>query len=50
MALIHVDFFSEALEMSTQVEVVLPVAAGGQIGISDAGKRNTYPVLYLLHA
>ena len=49
MALIHVDFFSEALEMSTQVEVVLPVAAGGQIGISDAGKRNTYPVLYLLH-
>lgn len=49
MALIHVDFFSEVLGMSSQLEVILPQNTEGQIGIGNAGGKNRYPVLYLLH-
>jgi putative tributyrin esterase len=49
MALIHVDFFSEVLGMSAQMEVILPIACNGQIGIGEAQKQKKYPVLYLLH-
>lgn len=49
MALLHVDFFSEVLGMSSQMEVILPQATQGQIGISHVEKQNKYPVLYLLH-
>ena len=49
MALIHVDFFSEVLGMSSQMEVILPQQTEGQIGIGHVEKQNKYPVLYLLH-
>lgn len=46
MALIHVDFFSEVLGMSSQMEVILPQQTEGQIGIGHVEKQNKYPVLY----
>lgn len=49
MALIHVDFFSEVLGMSSQLDVILPQKTHSEIGISSAKKRDRYPVLYLLH-
>ena len=49
MALIHVDFFSEVLGMSSQMEVILPQETEGQIGIGHVEKQSKYPVLYLLH-
>ncbi|HIS26664.1 MAG TPA: esterase family protein [Candidatus Pullilachnospira intestinigallinarum] len=49
MALVHVDFFSEVLEMSSQLDVILPQKTQGEIGISTAQNREQYPVLYLLH-
>ena len=49
MALIHVDFFSEILGMSSQMEVILPQETEGQIGIGHVEKQSKYPVLYLLH-
>lgn len=49
MALLHVDFFSEVLGMSSQLKVILPQETRGQIGIGNVEKRKTYPVLYLLH-
>lgn len=39
MALIHLDFFSKALGMGTQLEVILP----------ENREQKKYPVLYLLH-
>ena len=49
MALIHVNFFSETLGMSSQLEVVLPQRAAGQIGVGQAEESREIPVLYLLH-
>ena len=49
MALIHVNFFSETLGMSSQLEVVLPQRAAGQIGVGQAEEGREIPVLYLLH-
>ena len=49
MALIHVDFFSEVLGMSSQLDVILPQKTHGEIGIASAAKKEKYPVLYLLH-
>ena len=49
MALIHVDFFSEVLGMSSQLDVILPQKTQSEIGISSADKKEKYPVLYLLH-
>lgn len=49
MALVHVDFFSEVLGMSSQLDVILPQKTQSEIGISSAKKREKYPVLYLLH-
>lgn len=49
MALIHVNFFSDVLGMSTQMEVILPQPSDQQIGIAHASGRIRYPVLYLLH-
>ena len=51
MALINLNFYSEALGMQTQVEVILPQkSSAGEIGISSA-ENNTqlYKCLYLLH-
>ncbi len=49
MALIQCSFFSEALQLSTSMNVILPQAAKGQIGMD--GNASTEPpiVLYLLH-
>jgi putative tributyrin esterase len=48
MALLHVDFFSDALGMSTQMDVILPESTAG-IGVSSVAGADKYPVLYLLH-
>lgn len=49
MAFIQVNFFSEVLGMSTQMDVILPQETEGQIGVGYVGERKKYPVLYLLH-
>jgi len=46
VALLNVDFFSEALGMSTQMNVVLPERGEGRTGVPGAGR---VPTLYLLH-
>lgn len=43
------DFFSEALELSTSMTVLLPQATTSQIGMSGAAREGRPPVLYLLH-
>ena len=48
MALLHVDFFSKALGMCVQMDVILPQDTKGQIGMEGKGAKN-YPTLYLLH-
>lgn len=46
MPLLHCDFFSETLKLSTAMEVILPLPGWGSAGAAqDAG----HPTLYLLH-
>jgi len=50
MALVHCDFFSEALGLSTSMCVILPQATGGgQIGMASAAAAKQHPALWLLH-
>lgn len=51
MIRMRLDFFSEALAMSTSMVVLLPQPAAGQIGMAgeDTGDDRLPPVLYLLH-
>ncbi|MBI4978957.1 MAG: esterase family protein [Spirochaetes bacterium] len=49
MALIHCDFFSESLGLSTSMYVILPQKTQGQIGMTGIAKGDSFPVLYLLH-
>ena len=49
MALIHCDFFSDVLGLSTSMVVVLPQATAGQIGMPSVAGREQFPTLYLLH-
>ena len=49
MALLHVNFFSEVLGMSTQMEVILPQEAHAQIGMGSNAEQGKWKVLYLLH-
>ncbi|MBU3110027.1 alpha/beta hydrolase [Clostridium lacusfryxellense] len=49
MALIHCDFFSETLGISTSITVILPQNTKTQIGVTGSKKKEKYPVLYLLH-
>ena len=49
MALIQCTFFSEVLELSTHMTVLLPQPASAQVGISGGGTAAAPPVLYLLH-
>lgn len=50
MALIRCDFFSDVLEVSTSMTVLLPQETHTQIGMAGAGSRpHGAPVLYLLH-
>ena len=45
----HVDFFSEALGMCTQMDVILPQNSGGLIGMDTGKAQGKWKVLYLLH-
>lgn len=48
MALVHLGFHSDALQMAAAVDVILPQAPATQIGMG--GKReDVFPTLYLLH-
>lgn len=50
MALVHCDFFSEVLGLSTSMDVILPQAAGkAQIGMASAARQRKHPTLWLLH-
>lgn len=50
MALVNLKFFSEALEMQTEVYVVIPQKnSNGEIGVSNNAKDEKYKTLYLLH-
>ncbi|SHF16154.1 S-formylglutathione hydrolase FrmB [Caldanaerobius fijiensis DSM 17918] len=49
MALIHCDFFSEVLGVSTSMYVILPQATKNQIGMEGRTIRSKHPTLYLLH-
>jgi S-formylglutathione hydrolase FrmB len=49
MALIHCDFFSDVLGLSTAMTVILPQATSAQIGMSGAVVADKHPTLYLLH-
>lgn len=49
MALLHVDFFSEVLGMCTQMDVILPEEAQGQIGMQSGVGEGKWKVMYLLH-
>lgn len=46
MALIHCDFYSHTLDISTSMEVILPQPAAGNARRSS---RRTHPTLFLLH-
>jgi S-formylglutathione hydrolase FrmB len=49
MALVHCDFFSDVLGLSTSMTVILPQSTSGQIGMSGGASAGDSPVLYLLH-
>ncbi|MEH3075584.1 MAG: alpha/beta hydrolase family protein [Quadrisphaera sp.] len=49
MALLRCDFFSDALRLSTSMQVVLPQPVYSQIGMGGSGGDEPPPVLYLLH-
>ncbi|MDD4796270.1 MAG: alpha/beta hydrolase family protein [Eubacteriales bacterium] len=49
MALLHVDFFSDALGMCAEMDVILPEQTKGQIGMEGKAGDGKYPTLYLLH-
>lgn len=49
MALIHCNFFSEVLKLSTSMYVILPQRTKNQIGMQNAVQKDKHPTLYLLH-
>lgn len=49
MALLHVDFFSEVLGLSMNMDVILPQKTRGQIGMEGTKSEGKYPTMYLLH-
>ena len=49
MALLHVNFFSEALGLCAQMDVILPEKARGQIGMPGKSEEGPLKTLYLLH-
>jgi putative tributyrin esterase len=50
MALIRCEFFSDVLELSTSMTVVLPQATSSQIGMQGVVQESgRHPTLYLLH-
>jgi S-formylglutathione hydrolase FrmB len=49
MALIHCNFFSDVLGISTSMDVILPQQTVSQIGMKGSITKKKYPTLYLLH-
>ncbi|MEK8132208.1 alpha/beta hydrolase family protein [Paenibacillus filicis] len=49
MALMECHFFSEALGMSTSMNVILPQQTRSQIGLEGKSSTDKHPVLFLLH-
>lgn len=49
MALMQCNFFSEALELSTSMTVIVPQQTSAQIGMEGRVGAGDPPVLYLLH-
>lgn len=49
MALIKCDFFSESLQLSTSMTVILPQETNAQIGMKNTVSGNKHQTLYLLH-
>ena len=49
LALLHVDFFSQALGFGTNMDVILPQRTRGQIGMEGEADQRPYQTLYLLH-
>lgn len=50
MALIHLNFFSEALGVSTAIDIIMPQKTSGQeIGLETNKSEDFPPCLYLLH-
>jgi S-formylglutathione hydrolase FrmB len=48
MALMETDFFSEVLGLNCEASVIIPQSGSG-IGVEGSQKKETYPVLWLLH-
>jgi putative tributyrin esterase len=49
MALMHVNFFSDVLGMSMDMDVILPQQTKGQIGMEGKAESGQYKTMYLLH-
>jgi putative tributyrin esterase len=49
MALIQCHFFSEVLQLSTSMTVILPQQTKAQIGMQNVKRGERHPTLYLLH-
>ena len=49
MALMHVDFFSDVLGMSMNMDVIIPQRTKGQIGMEGVSGGVRYKTMYLLH-
>lgn len=49
MALIHLDFHSDALGMAVNADVILPQKSYTLIGMDTGSETETYKTLYLLH-
>ncbi len=49
MALLHVDFFSEVLQMCMGMDVILPQRTLGMIGMDSKKTLGKYKTMYLLH-
>ena len=49
MALMHVNFFSDVLGMSVNMDVILPQQTNGQIGMEGKASEGKLKTMYLLH-
>ncbi|WP_379135590.1 alpha/beta hydrolase [Paenibacillus sp. sgz500958] len=49
MALIECRFYSEVLQLSTSMTVILPQQTTTQIGMSNVTRNGLHPTLFLLH-
>lgn len=49
MALMHVNFFSDVLGMSVNMDVIIPQQTRGQIGMEGKAGDGQYKTMYLLH-